>query len=693
MLKFLRKYNKWVLVVAACFLMVAFLAPQAIQQWGRNLDKRVVGRIGDQAVRVRDLRDAGAEASLAELALIPGLLDEREKTIHWLLLRTEAERSGFMASTGDGRALVDELASQIGYEIGLRNYVANEMGLPLQFLAQFRAQIEPQWRNQWLADESLQAAYTQQGRRFVEQSAGGIATDTELYESMARIRGVQRMIEQWTLAGALSDRRALREIKEAGREAWARAVFLPASDLAAGVPEPTDDELVAHYERFSAVTPDDGEFGFGYTLPARIKFETLLLDRSAIEDAITPDAIEVRKLWQSQKAPAGSYPADFAAAKPAVEADLKAQIADRVIDVARQAIGAALLPGIRELDSEGRYRVVTDAYRSQRPSLADVAQAVRQQVAEASFPLASGGTVDMPAPVVTIHDRWLTADEIAQLPAVGRAAMQLGGGRLSLAQALFQVRELAGENVLALQQGLPAVQTPANLPDGSLVYFTVLDTRPQSPPDSMEEIRDRVLEDLRTLRAYEALKSSLDEYRSLAVSEGLDAAAQRFAEARADADPAQAEAPPPTVFDEVRFTPQTVLLSQLGVPADNLNFQEVRDAVLSAADTIDPSTPLDAIDAGVATVATTVDSAMGLAIVRILAPRPVTREQLRAQALGYTQLVMSNEFAEVRTDENPFSLAALTQRLKYVDLEGSASDEEQDAAAGDTTAPQPAGAG
>ena len=674
MLKFLRKYNKWVLVVAASFLMVAFLAPQAIQQWGRNLDKRVVGRVGDEAVRVRDLRGAAAEGALAEIALLPGLLDQRDRTIHWYLLRTEAERSGFMASAGDGQILVEELSSQIGYEIGLRNYVANEMGLPLQFLSQFRTQIEPQWRNQWLSDEVMRSAYTQQGRRFIEQSAGVAMTSADLYESMARVRGVQRMIDQWTRAGALSDRRAVREIDQVGSEAWANAVFLPAADLVASVPEPTEDQIRAHFERFSAVTAEEGEYGFGYTLPARVKFETLVLDRSAIEEAITPDAIEVRKLWTSEKAPAGRYPADFAAARPMVESELKSRIADRVVEVARQAIGAALLPGLRQLDTEGRYRILTDAYLAQRPPLADVAQSIRQQVAEATFPLASGGTVEIPAPVVTVHDGWLTAEDIAALPVAGAAAMQLGGGRLPLAQALFQVRELAGENVLALQQGVPAVQTPATTPDGSLVYFTVLDTREASPPDSIDEIRDRVVEDLKTLRAYEQLVAGLDEYRSLAITEGLEAATQRFGEARAAADPTLAE-DRPEVFEEVRFAPQGVVLSQ-GVPATDLDYEPVRDAVLTAADAMDPTTPLDQIDPDAATVATAVDKAMGLAIVRILASRPVTREQLRAQALGYTQLVMQNEFSEVRSDENPFSLAALTQRLKFVDLDRRSDDDE-----------------
>src|SRR5690606_23149994 len=109
-------------VVAGCFLMVAFLAPQAIQQWGQNQEKRVVGRIGEDRVRLRDLRLAGAEARLAEMALPAGLLDERDKPAHWLLLRTEADRAGYIAGAGDGAALLDEMARQVGYEMGFQQF-------------------------------------------------------------------------------------------------------------------------------------------------------------------------------------------------------------------------------------------------------------------------------------------------------------------------------------------------------------------------------------------------------------------------------------------------------------------------------------------------------------------------------------------------------------------------------------------
>lgn len=666
MLKFLRKYNKWILVVAASFLMVAFLAPQAIQQWGRNVNARVVARIGEDRVRLSDLADAGVESRLAQLALPPGMLEPGEEILHWLLLRTEAERAGFMGGLGDGQALMEEVAAQIGYEIGIQNFLAEQFsGFPPQFLPQLRPQVEPQWQSQWASDPALQAALTAQGRNYIIQNAGSQMMETDLYQAMANVRGVRRMFQQWMLAGALSERRALAQISDLGRQAWANALVLPASDLAAAVPEPSEEELQAHFQRFNSVSSADGQYGFGYILPPRIKLETLVIDRAAIREAITPDAIELRKLHASQKQPAGPYPEDFTEAREQVENALRSEIAEQVIEVVRQAVGAALLGEIRDLDTDAGYRVVTDDYLADRTPFSEVAEAIRRQVAAAHFPRAAGGKVEIPLPVVTVHDRWLTPEDVAQLPTVAESGLQYAGGRVPLSQALFQVREIAGDNNLALQTGLPAVQTPATTPGRGLVYFTILDTRPQSPPDSLDDIREQVIEDYRNLTAYESLRAELDAYRQLAITDGLEAAAARFAEARADAAPA--DVPAPEVSGEIRFTSQRAFDD--GGQINGLSHEPVIDAVLAAAESLDPATPLGEFPPEQATIGAEVDKEMSLALMRILAPRPVTREELRAQALGYTQAVMAREFAALGADTNPFGLETLTSRLNYIDLD------------------------
>jgi hypothetical protein len=678
MLKFLRKYNKWILVVAASFLMVAFLAPQAIQQWGQNQDKRVVARIGDDPVRLRDLRIANAEAQLAQLALPPGLLDERDKSAHWLLLTTEADRGGYVAGAGDGAALLDEMAQQIGYEMGFQQWMTERFeGIPQQFLSQIRDQVEQQWRAQWTGNAAMQQALTEQGRNYLIRQVPGPMTQQELYESLGRVRGVQRLFREWSQAGALSERRAMAAIKEFGRQAWGQAVFLPARDLAVQAPEPAEEEIQAHFERFNTVSPPEGQYGFGYTLPPRIKMQALVLDRRAIEEAITPDAIEVRKLWASQRQPDG--PA-FAEVRENVEAQVRGEVAAEVMDIARQAVGAALWPQIRQLDTEGAggYRVVTDEYLASRPSLEDVAQAVKQRVAESSFPLASGGRVEIAAPVVRVYDRWLTPEDVSQLEVIGQAALQYAGGRVPLAQALLEVREIAGENNLGLQQHITPVQMPATTPDGSLVYYTVLDTRPQSPPDSMDEIREQVVDDLKALQAYEALQEELESYRALAIAEGLEAAAERFADARnagGGDDPEAPRAAPP-VTGEVRFTSQGA--AQDGLPINELSHEVVLDAVLDVAEQLDPTSPLEELTAEQTLAAASVDKEMGVALVRILAPRPITQEQVRSNAMGLSRFVMERELGELGISENPFGFDALRKRLNYVDLDrrDGAADEE-----------------
>ena len=99
MLKFLRKYNKFILVIGGSLLMVAFLAPQAIQQIGK-IQNRTVATMDGRNVKERELFEAASElravnalggtggTATALLNLSQGSGSDAD--LHWYLLPKEA---------------------------------------------------------------------------------------------------------------------------------------------------------------------------------------------------------------------------------------------------------------------------------------------------------------------------------------------------------------------------------------------------------------------------------------------------------------------------------------------------------------------------------------------------------------------------------------------------------------------------
>src|SRR5947207_9792431 len=100
MVKILRKYNKYILVVGGSLLMIAFLMPQAFQQLAGNREKQTYARMGDRKITYADI--GRAEQEFHTLDRFSSMLVKQvigaENSDHWFLLTTAAERAGFIAA-------------------------------------------------------------------------------------------------------------------------------------------------------------------------------------------------------------------------------------------------------------------------------------------------------------------------------------------------------------------------------------------------------------------------------------------------------------------------------------------------------------------------------------------------------------------------------------------------------------------
>src|SRR5690242_15085053 len=107
--KFLRKRSKMILIVGGALLMVAWLLPQTLQQFGRNPGN-------SQYMRIDGHKVSGAQASEAERRLFAarqimgGVSLEQlgiKNLAHWMLLVHEAKLHGLIGGPADGREFLE----------------------------------------------------------------------------------------------------------------------------------------------------------------------------------------------------------------------------------------------------------------------------------------------------------------------------------------------------------------------------------------------------------------------------------------------------------------------------------------------------------------------------------------------------------------------------------------------------------
>ncbi|MFM9994543.1 MAG: hypothetical protein ACKVU4_01945 [Phycisphaerales bacterium] len=689
MLKALRKYNKWILVIGGILLMLAFLVQPAINQLSGDPNARPWAKLDGRTLRARDSHRAQREIQAVEqltFGLFPGGVGVVDRDVrHWVLLAHEASEGGFTGEAGDGAEFLPTLLAGIQMDQRFGN-----------------------WRGLAESFPSVMTVYNQAVEQFAEAVPRMIAqasrehglSESEIHAALSRLRGIIRMQEAYLEAARVSDRRAALTGRRTRDAAWVDYAFIPASVGIEAVPDPDEATLAAHVEKFKATKPGEGEFGVGYLLPERVRLEWLTLDAEAIEAAINPDPVAVNKRYlQDNKQ---KYKGDFAAERAGVVRDMKAERVAEVMQEAHRAIQAEVLKVTRRLEPDGRFKKLPADWAAQRPRFEPVAAVVVEQVKKAL-----GVTIPLPTVTVRAAD-WVTRTDAASLDGIGFSAMQSGTLRRPFVEVVFGVRELRPpgaadtESTLAVQTGVPIVEAHFQGPDGDRFYVTVLDARRESAPDSLDEIRATAISDYKRIRAFEGLAARADEFRSLAVAEGVrkvvdlvqppEAKPREFTPDLGEVDATNSDAgkPAPALRTRVSVTREqmTAAASDLG----DVDVQEVRDAILGAAAALDPLAPPGHFDPATATVTVPVPRKLGVVVARITALSPLTREAyqqsdptLESETRG--RELMSEADRRVPRDY-PFSLTRLLERHTWI----SDEPEEDEKAPGNEPVP-PSGNG
>ncbi|MEL7472832.1 MAG: hypothetical protein AAGK04_05885 [Planctomycetota bacterium] len=657
MLKFLRKYQTWLLAVGGCLLMIVFVAPQAVQQFGPNPLKRQAGTLDGREIKVIDLELAQRELAVLN-RLMPGIMMglgvEDRDSVHWLLLTEAADRAGLVGGAGAWNELAPQLIADViardgvqpgtpEYDTAYPNAVAIVENLRLQFAADMRI-------------------------------AGDRSDPVAKFDmAVAKALGAQRLAASLYSAPRLSEARVIRAGRDMNDRTNATIMFASADIIDLGW-NPTDDVLRAHLDRYRDVRPGEAEDGtpYGYLLPPRVKLRWLMLERTLIRDAIEIDPVEVRKRWQLDQE---TYGEDFAAAREQIENEIRNQEADRILVEADRLVRTEVLAATRRLEKDSDdYFVLPDDWSTSGPRFDEIAGKLETLLAEQT------GT-EIRRPGVGALIEWTTFQELGDVPLIGRAAARVGNRRYPVAALAAQAKELelTDTPIAKVQIGVPVVEPTMRDNQGNQYYFVLTDAREESEPASFEEIRGQLAEDARTLARYEALRDRLDTLLTQARASGI----------RSVADELNAGAPEPTGPGETKVEAEVVGAVQVRrsfvMGPSNIADPLIRDAVMDRSAGIDPTLTGEDIPESERFVSVEVPNRTGIAIAEIERITPMTREFFQSSTGNVLARSISNEFVDVISarEESPFSKEALAERLRWQPSEAAddfeASDDEANA--------------
>lgn len=662
MLKVLRKYKGPLIAVGGSLLMLAFLAPELIRQAQGDPRKRTVAKLAGTNVSMAQEIEAEQEFKAFEVFYPPLTTDllGAANGQHWFLLAKEAERNGLVGEAVNGTEWLPELGALIADQ-EVRNRLRRGDMSAIEFLQNPSKQQE------------LAATVTQNLLALRGRAAGQAQLSLQqMDKALAKARGVMRLRTSFFTAARLSEPGAIAAAREGLDGVTLDALVVPASRALAPAAAPTEEELLAHFEQYKAVRPGTGTFGFGYLQPPRFKLEWLKLDRAAIASAVRPDPVAVSKRYQTQR---DVYKGEFSAERVNVENAVREEMVTQIMADADRVIRAEVTRALRKLEADGVYRKLPADWESQRPKFEAIANSVAESV-QASH------KITMPLPVVTIKaNEWLDAAAVAALPDLGAATARLGSQSAPVAQFLLGAREITGANPLGIQAGVPIME--ANISDfaQNRYYVMILEARPEAPPLSLDEVRVAVTRDLTSQKAYQLLLGEMNTQQALAATAGLQSVADMYNAQASESDRLSIRA-------AVRVDGGSPLPADLDTP-------EFREAVLKAANKLDPRQPAANQDPLARTIVVGLPTKQSAVVANIVEFRPLTRELFAQQGESQGRASLNRELGEIFRERqgevvDPFSFDAIRARLSYVRLGADGKESPAPGKAAPSPSPAPA---
>lgn len=317
MLKFFRKYNKWLLAVLGSFLMVIFLLPQDFGRGNSSLEDITRGTYDGGIVTQADLNAAKAEldiiARVGQGTMVIPIDDSGgPDTLAWELMKAEARQMGIQVSDFQVDEQLLSGALQLTDETAVQN-IANGASVSTEF-------VRDAFRN-WLMvmqyqELALGRTHTQALQRIsFRANAMQLAAQArqnpfaammnprlpQLIQSLDQTSYGSPRASEPLIERTMYDNRATATIKavRVGPEEYNDEVTVDPAKV---------KELFDKYKNDLEGTSKP--YGFGYKFPNRVKIEYLVIPADRLEDKIREEGIDDRKVFEYYKNNKSSYPVD-----------------------------------------------------------------------------------------------------------------------------------------------------------------------------------------------------------------------------------------------------------------------------------------------------------------------------------------------------------------------------------------------
>ena len=550
MMQWLRRNTKQIMVVVVLLAMFSFVGAQGLYALlAPNPLNDVEFKAFDRDYTLGEFREAQMASGILEaIGFNWRPTNDREFTArHWFLLIEEARRAGLQPSS----ATIDEmlnLADEQWAEAGGRAAWKDRVDQPLAVV-----------RNA-MALKSLES-----------QNAG-------------RIFGAAMPSEP--------------EVRKYVRDTQEKVTVMTAIFDAANWVDPeetfSEEAMQAQFENYRDVFADESDDGFGYKYPRRVTIQYVIADPVTIAGGIEIPQEAAIDYWKRnkskyQKSVPIDDPADqlgpieqpqqpktrmetlkFSEARGDVYKDMKNEKAKGLARRALDELSAQLANvwSAQPIDKETGYRPIPGAVTAP-----DYLEEATKRVEKKHSITLRYGALEL-----------VSAEKLAQNPSLGQASLPgEAGAPINISELAFRVPNfyVPAENDETSVR-LQLYQTP-NSPltvltadpkggwefkdgrisqkmiEGRFVTFRVIDAREETAPDSLDDVRDQVLADLRLQSAYERMADVANEFAAAAQQIGAERALTLFDDLRTERGIQTIDSPPAFA----RRTPQQVTLDQL----------------------------------------------------------------------------------------------------------------------------------
>ncbi|MEM9417432.1 MAG: hypothetical protein AAGA25_00075 [Planctomycetota bacterium] len=518
MFKFFRQYNKIILAVGGCVLMVAFLIPQAVEMFGPNPAKEKIGTMHGEKVTRGQAEFAAREISLLQqLPFGNGMVTD--DPIAWLMIQADAEEMGLYASDRE----VD-LAMQ---SVGLDSETVQELATNRRTTVATIQEIVRHWL---IAEQYRQ---TVMGTSYRDPLGGspslGVNRLERIFQSLQQLQQLGNLPPQYRnqfMQFAVAEANGTRRISAPRLAHFAQnnfanvtgRVVLIRPDLEAA-PEVDPAKLTEVFEQYKNNLPGTGEpFPFGYMYPDRVKLTYLQIPMLEVRNAVNVEYLDVLDAYKE-------FPARFADEEgnitdnptPEAVATLTMELTDRRAEQFATKVLATVQSLLAE-NQRGQQRVDGYLELSEDFQPLDWEEIIAAVEAEHGVKLQAQGN----------PNEWIALTDLSSLPGIGQSIIGEGGQGVPFPTYVSATRKLVDDPTQVLRSMRTQVGVASKALrgfDGDMYLFRIEDAELAHAPETLEEVQERVAADAKQIAAYERLVAEAESWQTLAVAEGLDAVA------------------------------------------------------------------------------------------------------------------------------------------------------------------------